>query len=67
MNTSRSIQQILKEIRDAYLEQRRLDGAPSDEAVPFRSPQPTRSPEETRWDMDELTVVWPPSPSDERD
>ena len=61
MNTSRSIKEILKEIRDAYSEERQLDGAPSDDAVPFRSAQSSKSPQETRWDIDQLTVVWPSS------
>jgi len=71
VNNSRSVEEILKEIREAYLEQRR-DAARSSEAsqtvaIPLRESEPTWSVEETRWDSDELTVVWPSSPGDRRD
>ena len=59
MNTSRSLEGILKEIRDAYSEERRTDGA-----LTFapRGREPIVSADEIRWEIDELTVVWPSSP-----
>ena len=71
MNNSRSVEQILKEIREACLEERR-DAARSSETsqtvvVPLRESEPTWSVEETRWDSEKLTVVWPSSPGDRRD
>jgi len=34
---------------------------PTGQSVPLRGSEPTWSPEETRWDIDQLTVVWPSS------
>jgi hypothetical protein len=57
MNNSRSVEEILNEVRETFLEQRRLDAARQANAavsVPFR-----RCDNELRWDVDHLTVVWP--------
>jgi hypothetical protein len=57
MNKSRSVDEILNEVRETYLEQRRLDAERKiNDAVlvPFR-----RRDNELRWHVDQLTVVWP--------
>jgi len=64
MNNSRSIEEILREIRDAYSETRRSDDARSGDnaaVVPSGGSKSTWSSEETRWHIDQLTVVWPSS------
>jgi hypothetical protein len=55
----RSIEEILNEIREAYLEEQQSDVPQSGDAN--LTVIPTWSPEETRWDIDQLTVVWPSS------
>jgi hypothetical protein len=69
MKNSRTIEQILKEIRENYREERRA-AAPSsadakDTIIPFRTrdPDPETS-KETRWNTADLTVVWR-SPDDQ--
>jgi hypothetical protein len=63
VKNSRSIEEILKDIREAYLEEQRSDDARSGDIN--AAVIPTWSPEETRWDIDKLTVVWP-SPGPKR-
>ena len=67
MNNSRSVEVILKEIREAYLEERRAAGSSDGVVIPLRESKPTWSVEETRWDSEELTVIWPSSPGNRQD
>jgi hypothetical protein len=57
-----TVEKLLIEIREAYLEERRAAGS-SDAGdavvVPLRERGPTWSVEKTRWDIDQLPVVWP--------